>query len=71
MDLFGYLVDQVIEVVDFHVVATVGGPPSTAVFPEILEHLRLLHELVGESVEVLTPHLYPVLGLPILLFQAK
>jgi hypothetical protein len=60
----------VIEVVDLHVVATLRGAASPAVLPELLEHLRLLHELISEPVEVLAPHLDPVLSLPILLLQA-
>ncbi len=71
MYFFRYLVDEVIEVVNLHVIATLGRATSPAVLSELLEHLRLLHKFICEPMKVLSPNFDPILSLPVLLLQTK
>ena len=69
VDFFGNLIYKVVEVVDLHVVAALRRAASSPVIAEVVEDLDLLHDVVREPVQVLAPHLDPVLGLSVLLLE--
>ena len=68
IDLLGYLIDNMIEVVDFELAATFSSPAGTAI-AQFFQEPCLLHQLICEAVKVLTPYFHAVLCLPICLLE--
>ena len=70
VDLLRDGVHDVVEVVHLKLAAALGRF-ACAALPELLKHLRLLHDLLSQPVQVLAPDLHAVLRLPVLCTQTK